>query len=299
MRRKVLEFWGKKYLIEMDSEELRIYDLDKVVSSLMMLMEMRIPFKIISLNNLKNVKMINSKLIEIAWGEVGENGIVYKLDRMIIEFNENEAGRFYGAMKDYLKRINFDLIFEKYKVKPRPGEVIRDDEIVIIFRDDHNTATLMDPEIYEGLYEEEKIRKSFFRRIYGFIFRFAPRVPYSGIRNIFYFDVIRIDDPIKIKDKYKVKVILVDDIVNVKFKSYGNALKFKQMLSIKASRIPKRKPRKYAGKILAPGMFMFLFSYWFLTNILRFESRIASLYSLIIGLITIVILWLILKSLKY
>ncbi|RLE53691.1 MAG: hypothetical protein DRJ26_03020, partial [Candidatus Methanomethylicota archaeon] len=77
---------------------------------------------------------------------------------------------------------------------------------------------------------------------------------------------------------------------------FSNALKFQQMLISRAAKAVRKAPKKVSsGKILAIGGFLFVISYWYMTNIMKISSRVASLYAFIICLAGILVSWIISK----
>ncbi|MCS7363968.1 MAG: hypothetical protein NDF54_00825 [archaeon GB-1867-035] len=298
MNNKTLQFWGKEVIVEMDSNELKLYiGYETIMIPLILMIEKKVPSRIIPLKSLKRVDLYENNKVAIFWEIADESGVIYRTKREVIELYEEDAERLYNALSDLLRGTSFQQIIKKYKVKFKPGEIIKDDENVVIFRDLYQTATIMSPEIYEVLYENKK-PKSIIKKLYHTMLQMAPTL--YVVDNILYSDVLRVEQPRKVRGKYVVKIILNDgSTFKVKFKDYGNVIRFRQLLIKKSEWAKKhfKKPPKIIthGKLWSIGGLIFISSYWLMTSIMRIPSRIASLYALIICIAIVAITWTIIK----
>lgn len=295
MNEETLQFWGKEVIVEINSRELKLYiGYETIMIPLILMIEERMPTIRIPLKNLKRVNLYEENKIAISWEVTDENGIIYKTRKEIIELHREDAERLYNALSDLVRRKNFQQIIKKYKAKFKPGEIIKDSENVVIFRDSHQTATLMGPEIYEALYKDEK-PKSTIKKIYYTMLQMAPAL--YVVDNIPYSEVLEVKQPKKVKGKYIVEVIFNDGgTYKAKFKEYGKALRFSQLLKKKSEWAKRKfkKPKLTAyGKTWSTGAISFLLSYWLLTNLIKISSRTASLYALIISITIVAIAWII------
>ncbi|MCS7385446.1 MAG: hypothetical protein NDF55_01715 [archaeon GB-1867-005] len=295
MDSKKLEFWGKSSLVEMTSKELKIYlGWDQIVLPLIFT-QSRVPTKVIPLSRIRRINLRNDIRVEITWDEADESGVIYRTMQIEIELHKNDANRLYHALLDIMKGVSFNRIVERYSPEAKPKNVIRDEEVVIIFNDHHKIASIIEPEIYENFYEEKGKRLLMLKR--GGIFVPKPKtyLPPHIKQSIPYSEVQKVEPPVKRNGKYVVNVSLINgETIKVKFNDIGNAINFHQMLNSRASKVERRgiQLKPTTGKTLAVGGVLFIASYWLLTSIIRLPSRTASIYALMICLLGIATSWL-------
>lgn len=232
-----LEFWGKVHVIELTSDELRIFTIEEAVNPLVKLVhsepffksfksikELRSPQKIIQIRNLKRVEKVDENLIELQWTEK-TNDLIYTTKRKVFELFKKDADRLYNAITDLLRGEKFSYIYAKYRLEISYGTIIEDPEIIVIIRHGDEKISFIDPDTYDLMYKDKGYRAEV---IGGRVFVHDLNL-YKLIDSVVISFKDLADIELKGKDwkgKFKLEVALMDGSkYTLKFREHTNALK--------------------------------------------------------------------------
>lgn len=283
-----LEFWGKKYVLELTPSELKIFTTEEAFNpltkftqttltfkSFRSIRDLRVPEKVIPIKNLKRMERIDKNVVEIYWTEK-RGDVIYITRRERFELFESDAERLYNAYLDLSRGMKFNDIYEKYRLKISYGEIIEDPENVVIIRKNEGKISFIDPKTYELMYKSKGYRAEI---IGGRIFVHDPylyKLIDSAVINFKDIYDVKLNGR-DLKGKFKLKITLTNgSIYTFKFKEKSNAMKvFREIKSIIQLLGPRKmRVRSKSRAIILAGL-TFTFTFYITYFILRwFQSAL-------------------------
>jgi len=295
-----LEFWGENCLIELSKMKLRVYLGRATANPLLQftggiklfstLRDLLKPALVIPLYDIYRVDKISDRAVSISWRK--REGIITKTVKNSFELHPSDADRLIKAVNELLRGTSFEEVYSKYSIKlGAMGEVIRDENQVVIIKYADQTITFMNPKAYEAIYGERKYRAEVF--VDKIFMLDLSHISLIDITNIKFEDIGKIAFKCcDFRGRYIIKITLRDGTKHTfKFKSYGAAMKVLSRLNEIIGKLgPVEVRSRPIRGIIAVTLASFIMT--FTSAILLWEAYLSALpISVLIAVMVFIALW--------